>query len=606
MSTERHYKSNLRDLFFNLFEFLDVGNETLGKGPYTAMDEQTARDALRALEVLATQELALSFVPSDRMPLTLDSDGNVTLPGPLTDAMKAYYRDGWEQFELPESMGGFGAPPSLIWSAFELLSGAAPCLAFYLFGSFIAKTIDSLGTESQRARYVRPMLDGHWGGAMVLTEPDAGSDVGAGRSRAKHIEGDVWELEGVKCFITNGDYDFADNIVHLVLARPEGAGAGTKGLSMFVVPKFWVNEDGSIGERNGAFVTKVEKKMGLKGSCTCELTLGDRMPCRGLLVGESHNGIRQMFHVIEHARMAVGMKSMSTVSTAYLNALEYAKERVQGPDLAKARQKDAPRVRIIEHPDVRRMLMRLKAHAEGMRALVMYTAHTQDKVELAGGHANPEARSLHRLNDLLLPLVKGFNSDRGYELLGVALQCFGGAGYIQDFPVEQYVRDQKIDSLYEGTTHIQSLDLFFRKIARDQGATLRGLLGQVGATIAELEASGQLTVEAAALKRGLGDVSGMFMTMMSKLSESIYHVGLHGNRMLIALAELVIGWLLVRHATLATAALEGSVGSERAFYEGKLASARYWCSEVLPSLTLARKLVENGTLDLMEVSEDAF
>jgi alkylation response protein AidB-like acyl-CoA dehydrogenase len=311
---------------------------------------------------------------------------------------------------------------------------------------------------------------------MVLTEPDAGSDVGAGRTRAwPSPNGDgTWLLEGVKRFITNGDYDAAENIVHLVLARPEGAGPGTKGLSLFIVPKFWVEADGSFSERNGIVCTNVEKKMGIKASATCEMTLGDGLPCRGLLMGEVHDGIRQMFHVIENARMAVGMKSIATASTAYLNALAYAKERVQGPDLPRAMDKTAPRVRIIEHADVRRMLMHLKAHAEGMRALGLYTAHIQDKVELQGGHGDDRADAADKLNDLLLPLVKGYSSDKTYELLGIALQVFGGSGYCQDYPMEQYIRDQKIDTLYEGTTHIQALDLFFRKIARDMGETLRG------------------------------------------------------------------------------------------------------------------------------------
>jgi alkylation response protein AidB-like acyl-CoA dehydrogenase len=276
MSTSRHYKANLRDINFNLFEHLRIQDTVLGQGDFDAMDESTAREALAALEVLAVEEFAKSFVDSDRIPLKLDSDGNVTLPPSMNETMAAFYRDGWNMLEMPTRLGGFGAPPSVVWAAFEMQTGANPAVAFYLFGGYIARTIDRLGTESQKSRYVRNMIDDGWGGCMVLTEPDAGSDVGAGRSKAKHLEGDVWELEGVKRFITNGDFDMPDNIVHLVLARPEGAQSGTRGLSMFIVPKFWVEEDGSMGERNGVYVTGIEKKMGLKGSATCELTMGDR------------------------------------------------------------------------------------------------------------------------------------------------------------------------------------------------------------------------------------------------------------------------------------------------------------------------------------------
>jgi len=464
--------------------------------------------------------------------------------------------------------------------------------------------IDSLGTPAQKARYVKAMTDQHWGATMVLTEPGAGSDVGAGTTRAKHVGGDEWHLEGVKRFITNGDFDHPENIVHMVLARPEGAGPGTKGLSMFIVPKYWVGEDGSIGERNGAVVTKVEHKMGIKGSATCELTLGDGAPCRGLLLGDVHDGIAQMFHVIEYARMGVGTKSMATLSTAYLNALDYTRVRKQGADLTKQTDKAAPRVEIIRHPDVRRMLMLQKAFAEGLRATVLWTAHVQDQVALRGGHGNMEARPLDALNDFMLPLIKGYGSEKVYELLAVSLQCFGGSGYCQDYPIEQYIRDQKIDSLYEGTTHIQALDLFFRKIGRDHGATLQALVGQILTTVDALPA--ELSVEKAAMQAAVGDVQGIMAAMMAKLGQSIYHVGFQGNRILFALAELVIGWRLVINAQVATKRLPSAKGDDGAFYQGKLAAARFYAKTVLPGIGLLRKLVEQGDLDLMELSDDSW
>ncbi|MCP4448058.1 MAG: acyl-CoA dehydrogenase, partial [Myxococcales bacterium] len=494
-----HYKSNVRDIFFNLFEVLDISETTLSKEPFTGMDEESVREAIAGLDTFVKGELAPSFAESDRVPLKLDEDGNVTLPPGLRKSIDAYYRDEWGQLELPEHLGGFGAPPSVSWAAFELVTGANPCVGFYLLGNFMAKIIDALGTDAQKKRYVKPMLDRHWGGTMALTESDAGSNVGVGRSKAVHVEGDEYHLEGSKIFITNGDFDQPENIVHLVLARPEGAGPGTKGLSMFIVPKFWVEEDGSLGARNGAVVTNIEKKMGIKGSATCELTLGAQAPCRALLVGEAHDGIRQMFNVIEYARMAVGTKSMATLSTAYLNALAYTKERVQGPDLLKASDKTAPSLEVIGHPDVRRMLMSQKSYSEGMRALVIYTAWIQDQVAIVGGPSTPEGKTLEKRNDLLLPLVKGYCSDKGWEVLSTSLQCFGGAGFLQDYPIEQYIRDQKIDTLYEGTTHIQALDLFFRKIGRDQGTALKGLFGDIQNTLESLASNDGLSVERDAL-----------------------------------------------------------------------------------------------------------
>jgi alkylation response protein AidB-like acyl-CoA dehydrogenase len=606
VTTAAHFRSNLRDIFFNLFEVLEVQTTSLGKGPFQAMDLDTARDALAGIEEFARQHFAPSFVEGDRVPLGFDGKGNVTLPPGFKKALDAYYDGGWNKLELPEHLGGFGAPPSVAWAGFELLAAANAAVVFYLLGNFLAKVIDVLGTDDQKRRYVNNILDNRWGGTMVLTEPDAGSDVGAGLTRAKQVAGDEYLLEGVKRFITNGDFDQPKNIVHLVLARPEGAGPGTKGLSMFIVPKFWVEADGSIGERNGAVVTGVEHKMGIKGSATCELTLGADAPCRGLLVGGVHDGIRQMFRVIEYARMAVGTKSMATLSTAYLNALDYAKTRKQGPDLARASDKSAPRVEIIRHPDVRRMLMLQKSFAEGLRSMILYTANLQDRVALLGGHESPEAQQADALNDLLLPLIKGYSSEKVYELLAVSLQCFGGSGYIQDYPIEQYIRDQKIDSLYEGTTHIQALDLFFRKVARDRGATLQRLMGEIKATVDALGDVAELAVEKAALEKAHGDVGSIFMTMLGKVMQSPYHAGFQGNRVLFALAELVIGWRLVVQAKIALAKVDGAAGDDQAFYRGKLASARFFAKQVLPSIGLARRLVEQGDLDLMDVADETF
>src|SRR5690606_7721770 len=279
----------------------------------------------------------------------------------------------------------------------------------------------------------------------------------------------------------------------------------------------------------------------------------------------------QMFMIIEQARMSIGFKSFSTVSTAYLNALEYAKERVQGPDLKNASDKTAPRVRIIQHPDVRRMLMTLKSNAEAMRGLALYAAKLQDDVEILGGHKATDAQALSRRSDLLLPMIKGYFSEKGYELLSLALQVFGGSGFTQDYPMEQYIRDQKIDTLYEGTTAIQALDLFFRKIARDGGETLRNLLEEVASTAKSDKGGTALATEKKLLAKALGDIEGIFGTMMQKLGESVYHVGLHGNRILFALTEVLLAWTLIRQAELASEKLDGANEADKAFYTGKLA-----------------------------------
>jgi alkylation response protein AidB-like acyl-CoA dehydrogenase len=468
-----------------------------------------------------------------------------------------------------------------------------------------------IGTEDQK-KWARWMVEKRWTSTMILTEPDAGSDVGAGRTRAVEQPDGSWHIEGVKRFITSGDHDLSENIVHFVLARPAGAGPGTKGLSMFVVPKFHVDlETGELGERNGVFVTNVEKKMGLKVSTTCEVRFGEdpARPAVGWLVGGVHDGIRQMFKIIESARMMVGTKAIATLSTGYLNALDFAKSRVQSADLTRMADKTAPRVTIIHHPDVRRMLMLQKAYAEGMRALALFTATQQDAVLV-----DPTDEAAARLNDLLLPLVKGLGSERSYELLSQSLQVFGGSGYLQDYPIEQYIRDAKIDTLYEGTTSIQGLDLFFRKIVRDKGAALTALATEIGTFAAGEAGNGRLKEERAALAAALADVQAMVAAMVGHLMSAqedvsqVYKVGQNTTRLLFSLGDLVVGWLLVRSAAVATDALDaGSVSErDRAFYEGKVAAARFFTTTVLPELAARRKIVESTDNALMDLPEESF
>jgi len=452
---------------------------------------------------------------------------------------------------------------------------------------------------------------------MVLTEPDAGSDVGAGRTRAVKQADGTWHVEGVKRFITSAEHDLADNIFHLVLARPEGHGPGTKGLSMFLVPKYLVNEDGTLGERNGVVTTNVEHKMGLKASTTCELTFGPLQPggrpAVGTLVGGVHDGIRQMFKIIEDARMMVGTKAIATLSTGYLNALDFARNRVQGADLTQMTDKTAPRVTIIHHPDVRRMLMLQKAYTEGMRALVLYTASIQDALQVAAAQGRTDETAAG-LNDLLLPVVKGVGSERSYEMLTLSLQTLGGSGFLQDYPIEQYIRDAKIDSLYEGTTGIQSLDLFFRKIVRDNGKALGALLGRIRDFAAAEGGNGRLKAERAALAEAAGHVEAMVTTMVGALMAAadqpaeVYKVGLNTTRLLMALGDLVIGWLLLTHADIALRRLDeiGAGHPDRDFYAGKLSAGRFFAATVLPRLAVERAIAEETKLDLMELPEGAF
>jgi alkylation response protein AidB-like acyl-CoA dehydrogenase len=608
-----HYKSNLRDIEFNLFEVL--GRDKLyGTGPFAEMDVETAKDILGEVARLAENELAQSFADADRNPPVFDPETNTApVPDTFKKSYQAYIDSEYWRLGLPEEIGGTTAPASLIWSYAELILGANPAVWMYASGPAFAGILYSEGNEVQK-QIARLAVEKHWGSTMVLTEPDAGSDVGAGRTKAVEQEDGSWHIEGVKRFITSGEHDLSENIIHYVLARPEGHGPGTKGLSLFMVPKYEFDfETGELGERNGVYATNVEHKMGLKASNTCEMTFGDRHPAKGWLIGDKHDGIRQMFRIIEFARMMVGTKAIATLSTGYLSALEYAKERVQGPDLAQFMDKTAPKVTITHHPDVRRSLLTQKAYAEGMRALVLYTASVQDAIAVETANGDEAAtKRLHSLNDLLLPIVKGYGSEKSYEQLAQSLQTLGGSGYLQEYPIEQYIRDAKIDTLYEGTTAIQGQDYFFRKIVRDQGQALTGLSEEIKKFLAEAVGGEELAAAREQLAKSAVDLEAIVGTMLTDLAatekdvKSIYKVGLNSTRLLLASGDVFIGYLLLKGAAVAAEKLDGASAKDVPFYTGKIAAAKFFAANILPGVGVQRSIAESVTLDVMDLPEEAF
>jgi alkylation response protein AidB-like acyl-CoA dehydrogenase len=627
-----HYKSNMRDIEFNLFEVLNR-DEVLGTGPFEEIDGETARSILAEVDRLARGELSESFADADRNPPAFDPQ---THTAPLPESFKKSYQawmdaEYWRLGTMAE-LGGTPAPSSINWAMGELVLGANPALWMYGAGPMFAGVVYKNGNDRDK-KIAQHIVDRAWNTTMVLTEPDAGSDVGAGRTKATQNDDGTWNIEGVKRFITSAESDLSENVIHLVLARPvgvEGAGGpGTKGLSLFIVPKYHFDvETGELtGERNGAYVTNVEHKMGIKVSNTCEVTFGDPgvgggEPAKGWLLGEVHDGIAQMFQVIENARMMVGTKAIATLSTGYLNALDYAKERVQGADLTRSADKTAPRVTITHHPDVRRSLMVQKAFSEAMRALVLYTASWQDRVQIAehnGDTDSDEAKLAMRVNDLLLPIVKGYGSERSWVLLGTeSLQTLGGSGFLQEYPIEQYVRDAKIDTLYEGTTAIQGQDFFFRKIVKDQAKALGHLAGEIESFLKSEAGNGRLKVERELLTQALEDAQAMVGWMINTLMsadesaeggdiKNIYKVGLNTTRLLMALGDVVCGWLLLRGAEVALTKLGGEVSeSDKAFYEGKVAAAQFFARTNLPQLSAERAILEATDLSLMEIDEAAF
>jgi alkylation response protein AidB-like acyl-CoA dehydrogenase len=607
-----HYIANLRDIEFCLFDLL--GRESiLGKSLYADLDKETVLGMLGEVKRLCENDLAASFIEGDRVGTDFNkASGDVKVPESFKKSYRAYVDGGWGLIDSPAELGGTLIPPSVRWAIAEMVLGSNPAVHIYASGFAFAQVAYVLGTENQK-KMAKHMVEKQWGATMMLTEPDAGSDVGAGRSKAVKQADGSWHITGTKRFITSGDADLYENIMHFVLARPEGHGPGTKGLSLFLIPKFMFDlETGKIGQRNGVYVTNVEHKMGLNVSSTCEMNLGEKEPAVGFLLGEVHDGIAQMFKIIEFARMMVGTKAISTLSAGYQQALAYAKTRVQGGDMKEMANKASPRVTIIKHPDVRRSLMTQKAYAEGMRALILYTASIQDAVALAraDGKSAEEIEALEHLNDLLLPIVKGYGSEKAWTLLGTeSLQTFGGSGFTKDWPLEQYVRDAKIDTLYEGTTAIQGLDFFFRKIIKDNGRALTKLSKEI---LAFVSSGGANATEKAALGKALEEMQGIIAQLVThamasqETPEEIYKCGLNTTRLLMAVGDVIISWLLLRQADIAATKIDSASGKERDFFEGKIAASRYFVHNFLPLISATRAIVEREDGEIMKVSEGAF
>ena len=606
-----HYTANLRDIEFCLFDLLGA-EKILGTSVFSELDRETTMGMLDEMKRLTENDLAASFVDGDRIGTDFNkATGDVKLPESFKKSYKAYVDGEWWRIDAPVPLGGTKIPASVRWAIAEMVLGSNPSIHIYASGYAFAHVAFMLGTDEQK-HFAKLMVDRHWGATMQLTEPDAGSDVGAGRSKAVQQPDGTWHITGTKRYITSGDADIFENIMHFTLARREGGGPGTKGLSLFLIPKFMFDhKTGNLGKRNGVYVTGVEHKMGLNVSATCEVNLGEKEPAVGYLLGDVHEGIAQMFKVIEFARMMVGTKAIATLSAGYQQALSYAKTRIQGGDMKVMNDKASPRVSIIKHPDVRRSLMVQKSYSEGMRALVLYTASIQDEIELAREAGNADRlKDMEALNDLLLPVVKGFGSEKSWTLLGTeSLQTFGGAGFTQDWPLEQYVRDAKIDTLYEGTTAIQGLDFFFRKVVKDGGRAL-GLLGKEISDYAQ--AGGAHAEEKAALLKAVGDLNGIVGVLVGHAMASqespieIYKVGLNTSRCLMAVGDIITAWLLLRQADIATEKLKGDAGKDKDFFTGKIASAKFFCLNYLPHITADRKIVEGTDGAIMEIPESAF
>jgi 3-(methylthio)propanoyl-CoA dehydrogenase len=609
MADVNHYKTDLRDMRFALFEqfrFADL----VGRAPFEAWGVEEANAVLTETYRFARDVLGPLNASGDREGCKI-VDGQVRTPGGYRNAWNQLYESGFQSLSVEPEHGGQGAPSMLHVLVEEMLSGSNCAFNMYpglTYGA--AELISACGLPDQVKRYAEKMFAGKWGGTMCLTEPHAGSDVGAARTSARKNADGTYRIRGTKIFISAGDHDLAENIIHLVLARIEGAPPGTKGLSLFIVPKFRVHADGSPGERNDVTVGSIEHKLGINGSATCVLNFGENDACVGELVGGAeHTGMAQMFRMMNGARIMVGVQGLSVASSAFLNALQYAKDRKQGASFKQWKDPTAPRVPIIEHGDVRRMLMDMKSHVEGIRALIVKLAWHGDSARQVAGSDDDQAAYHKGQVELLTPLVKAFSSDQAFRICEVAIQTFGGAGYLKDWPIEQYLRDSKIFSIYEGTNHIQAMDLVGRKMGQAGGAHFQAFMGDVANFVEAHREDSELGADVQRLASAQEAVMSSAMNLLtwSQTGKTVL-IPLTANRFLEMMSQLAVGWLLLDAAVIAGKAQAklSPTDPERSFYEGKRASARWFARNVLPRVEHHAKVLGLEDLSAMEIPDAAF
>jgi alkylation response protein AidB-like acyl-CoA dehydrogenase len=607
--TVNRYKADLREIEFVLFEQLKL-QELLGKPPFEAWGRDEVELVLPEVYRFATEVSGPLNQTGDLEGCKL-KDGHVKTPSGFIEAWKKLNEAGWGVLSAEPEFGGQGAPRTLGSVVTEILSGSNTSFQMYsglTLGA--AELIASFGTEQQKELFCSKMLSGQFGGTMCLTEPHAGSDVGDCTTSAVKLPDGSYRIKGTKIFISGGDHDLTDNIVHMVLARIEGAPKGTKGLSLFIVPKHWVEADGTVAESNDVVTASIEHKMGICGSSTCVLNFGDNDGCRGLLCGTvEHQGISQMFQMMNGARILVGVQGVAAASSAYLNALDYAKERKQGSSIQALKDPNAPRVPIIEHPDVRRMLLDMKSRVEGIRLLGLYLTSHLDRAE-AVAKSDPDRAAYHRGQvDLLVPIFKSYATDQGFLIAATAIQTYGGAGFLKDHPVEQYCRDAKIFSIYEGTNHIQALDLVGRKLRQAGGKPALDFLADVGRFIEAHADHPRLSFGIADLKKAHATVGQSLTKLMewSKLGK-VDITSLAANRVLDMMAELTVGYLLLEGAVIAHARL-GEVAEgqpDHAFYTGKVHAALYFAHNVMPGVLSKAEIIAREDRSALDIPEQAF
>ncbi|MBI9074166.1 MAG: acyl-CoA dehydrogenase [Desulfatibacillum sp.] len=594
-----------RDIDFVLYEQLDA-DKIKQHEKYSDLDKKSLDLIITEARNLALKELLPINAEADKTGLRFENN-QVFVPESFHRPFKIMAEDGWGSVTEDPELGGQGLPTLIMQPIIEYLMGASGvCLGYVTMGHGTGKMIEVFGTEKQKELYLKNLYSAKWGGTMVLTEAEAGSDVGALTTTAKLNDDGTYSITGNKIFITYGEHDLTENIIHPVLARIEGAPAGTAGISIFIVPKIWVNEDGSLGEPNDVVCTGIEEKMGIHASATCSLAFGSKGQCRGYLLGEENKGMKVMFYMMNEARLNVGFQGFSAASLSYMYASNYAKERIQGRDLAEGANKNAKGVAIIKHPDVRRNLLTMKAYTDGMRSFIYYVADLFDKEDLATDPT--EKDRLDKLIQLYTPIVKAYCTDKGFEMAVIGIQVYGGYGYTKEYPVEQIARDAKIGSIYEGTNGIQAMDLLGRKMGMDKGAVFLSFMGEVAKTVARAKGIPGLEAMAAKLEEACNRLGETAMHLGKTAASPQFKAAFaHSTHFLEAMGDVIMAWMLLWRAVVAAPKIEKQKKQqEKDYYEGQVKTAEFFIFNMIP-VTLGKMDSINITnTAALEISDSCF
>ena len=595
------YKAPVSDTLFILNDVLSIGrhNDLAGFADLSNdMLEAIAGEAAR----LAEQELLPLNLPGDRQGCTRRDDGTVSVPDGFRDAYDLYRQGGWIGLAVPEEFGGQGLPYVLHTAVGEYMSSANMSLMMYpgltqgAIAAFLAH-----GSDAQKAMWLPKMVDGSWTGTMNLTEPHCGTDLGLLRTRATPQADGSYRISGQKIFISAGEHDMADNIVHLVLARIEGAPDGTKGLSLFIVPKYLLKDDGAPGERNAVSCGAIEHKMGIHGNATCVMNYDE---ATGYLIGVENRGLNAMFVMMNEARLGVGLQGLAIAEAAYQNAAAYARERLQGRALSGAKNPADKADPIIVHPDVRRTLMTIRAWTEGGRAFTLWTALQSDIARRSPDEAARQAAD--DLLGLMTPILKGVLTDKGFDHAVMAQQVFGGHGYIEEQGMSQYVRDARIAMIYEGANGIQALDLVGRKLGLNGGRAIMALFKEIGDFCEENRDDETLSFFTRHLKKGLNDLQAATMWFMQNAVAKPDNAGAGSTDYMHLSGLVTVGYMWARMAKAANQALATGKSGREDDLRNKLITARFFMERLMPETALRRTRIEAGADTTMELPAEAF